>query len=127
MAEESSIGDESSILSREVTSEVDTAGSSLQEAPKTIALNSVDFPELSEQQRARIARNRERALSLRKARINAKPYQLEESKGTRIATPSSCPRTYEDTRGGFVLEEDPEEQQRSSQLRSRPVVQDDRT
>ena len=127
MANETGLGDEGSILSREVGSEADTRGDGSQKASKTMLLNSVDLPRLSEEQRARIAINRERALSLRKARINARPYQLKVSEGTRSAALSTGARAYEDTRGGFVLEENPVEQDRILQLRSKPVVQDDCT
>ena len=127
MAHKSGLGDEGSILSGEVGSETDTRGDGPQKASKTMLSNSVDLPKLSEEQRARIASNRERALSLRKARINARPYQLKESGGTRSAALSTGAKVYEDTRGGFVLEDNPVEQDRFLQLRSRPVVQDDCT
>lgn len=120
MAAISDVEEESHSLSRRV----DTEGTISDEIPVS---NSTDLPTLSETQRSRIVCNRERALSLRRARINAKPYQRAESVKTGTTISSIQSRVFEDTHGGFLLEENTAEEERLSQLRSRPVVQDEGT
>ena len=74
---------------------------------------------LTDAQRERIARNREKARSLRQARVAAKPYDRSADwdtktrspgKGTTLSISTSTtsdqkPRTF-DTHGGYILEEE---------------------
>lgn len=61
---------------------------------------------LTDAQRARIERNRQRALMLRNARLSSRPYPETKTKDT--ASSSSISRVI-DTGGGFLLDTDDEE------------------
>lgn len=61
---------------------------------------------LTDAQKARIERNRQRALMLRNARLSSRPYP--ETKSQDTASSSSISRVI-DTGGGFLLDPDDEE------------------
>ena len=80
---------------------------------------------LTDGQRERIARNKQKALALRRARVRAKPY---DKPGSSHVPSSVVENQYnlEDTRGGFVLENSELEEEAIWQERhSGPAVQDD--
>lgn len=64
---------------------------------------------LTEGQRARIERNREKARTLREARRASHPYD----RGSVNSTASVHPKVAEDTHGGFLLEEEEEKTTRA--------------
>ena len=63
---------------------------------------------LTDAQRARIERNRQRALMLRNARLSSRPYPETKAQDTASSTSSSISRVI-DTGGGFLLDTDDEE------------------
>ena len=67
-------------------------------------VNPVDT--LTEGQRERIERNKEKARTLREARIASHPY--ERASFIPSLHPAVKPKTVEDTHGGFLLEEEEE-------------------
>lgn len=73
-------------------------------------------PELSAAMRAKIERNRQRALMLRQARLASRPLGAGDG-----ATSAKVSRTV-DSGAGFFIEED-EEEQEEEQRRSRRVVE----
>ncbi|KAK2169674.1 hypothetical protein LSH36_8g14036 [Paralvinella palmiformis] len=58
---------------------------------------------LSDSQRARIERNRQKALMLKQSRLTSRPYSLDHSQRSRQ---TKVPKQPVDTGGGFLLEED---------------------
>ncbi|XP_071794392.1 DNA repair protein complementing XP-A cells homolog isoform X1 [Asterias amurensis] len=68
-----------------------------------------DKIKLSDAQRAKIERNRQRALLLRQARLSSRPYP-EPKLSTTVRTEKSCSSRVIDTGAGFLLEEDEEEE-----------------
>lgn len=73
------------------------------------------MPKLTDAQRAKIERNRQRALLLRQARLTSRPYPESETKSDRSFEVASTSNNVLggmkiiDTGAGFLLEEDPEE------------------
>ena len=62
---------------------------------------------LTEEQRTRIERNRERARTLRQARLASHPYGRANSDASLAATPVTTKVVVqEDTHGGFLIEEE---------------------
>ena len=79
---------------------------------------------LTQGQRERIELNRQKALTLRRARVRAKPYEKRAPTEGR----PSIQGLQEDTRGGFLLEgSEAEEASVWQELHSGPGVQDDGT
>ncbi|XP_025026002.1 DNA repair protein complementing XP-A cells homolog [Python bivittatus] len=66
---------------------------------------------LSETMRAKIERNRQRALMLRQARLATRPYPSAGEGSSKVKAP---PKTI-DTGGGFFLEEEEEEVKKGHQ------------
>lgn len=75
-------------------------------------------PELSAAMRAKIERNRQRALMLRQARLASRPLSAADG----AATAAKVSRTV-DSGAGFFIEEDGGEEEQEEQRRSRRVVQ----
>lgn len=79
---------------------LDAAGSGEQQSPQ---------PELSAAMRAKIERNRQRALMLRQARLASRPLSAVEG-----ATSAKVSKTIDSGAGFFIEEEEDEEQERSA-------------
>ena len=60
---------------------------------------------LTEGQRTRIERNREKARALRHARLTSHPYERASNNAASIPS-TAKPKILQDTHGGFLLEED---------------------
>lgn len=82
------------------TGGLDAAGSGQQRSPQ---------PELSAAMRAKIERNRQRALMLRQARLASRPLSALEG-----ATSAKISKTIDSGAGFFIEEEEDEEEERSA-------------
>lgn len=88
---------------------LDAAGSGPQQSPK---------PELSAAMRAKIERNRQRALMLRQARLASRPLSAVEG-----ATSAKVSKTIDSGAGFFIEEEeDGEDEQRTRKIVHQPGV-----
>ena len=93
----------SSMMDLDIAEEEDSRKSNVEEALK-----------LTDAQRERIHRNREKARALRRARVAAKPYDKQSNLDTRTHSPakgttsaSSSPKPKNlDSHGGFMIEEE---------------------
>lgn len=93
----------SSMMDLDIAEEEDSRKSNVEEALK-----------LTDAQRERIHRNREKARALRRARVAAKPYDKQSNLDTRTHSPakgttsaSSNPKPKNlDSHGGFMIEEE---------------------
>nr|XP_022920986.1 DNA repair protein complementing XP-A cells homolog [Onthophagus taurus] len=79
--------------------------------------------ELTEQQKQRIKKNREKALLLKKSRLTTHPYAKQEVVSIDKTTISIGAVKYKDTGGGFLLEEHPEKEPEPVKLvEDNPVI-----
>ncbi|XP_029767181.1 DNA repair protein complementing XP-A cells isoform X2 [Terrapene carolina triunguis] len=76
-----------------------------------------ETPPLSAAMRAKIERNRQRALMLRQARLAARPYPAAPSEGSAKV---KAPPKIIDTGGGFFLEEEEEEEHKVEKIVHQP-------
>ncbi|XP_039400421.1 DNA repair protein complementing XP-A cells isoform X3 [Mauremys reevesii] len=76
-----------------------------------------ETPPLSAAMRAKIERNRQRALMLRQARLAARPYPVAPSEGSAKV---KAPPKIIDTGGGFFLEEEEEEEHKVEKIVHQP-------
>uniref|UniRef100_A0A8D0GTT1 XPA, DNA damage recognition and repair factor n=1 Tax=Sphenodon punctatus TaxID=8508 RepID=A0A8D0GTT1_SPHPU len=87
-------------------------------APLTMeaAAPEEETPSLSAAMKAKIERNRQRALMLRQARLATRPYPAAGEGSTKVKAPPKIV----DTGGGFFLEEEEEEEQKIKKIVHQP-------
>ncbi|XP_071964379.1 DNA repair protein complementing XP-A cells-like [Antedon mediterranea] len=89
---------------------------SIEENSVGVAHDTIETNQLSDKQRAKIERNRQRALMLRNARLKARPYPKEKAEKTISAAVPAGEKSvvqgkrFIDTGAGFLLEEDLDEE-----------------